>query len=184
METTYGVPRYRFPPVRETLLALVKFCVETLEEGDTPVLLGYSLGKAQEVLSALQGAGFPIMLHAAVARIAKVYEEFGIAFPPYTHFEPAAAAGHVLIGPPSINGSRMLRSLHHPRLAAITGWAMDPGAARRFQVDVAFPFQIMRITMICSAMSKSCVPIACSPFTDSRRNSRATFASEGSRRGP
>ena len=47
-----------------------------------------------------------------------------------------------------------------------------------------FPFQIMRITMICSTMSKSCVPIACSPFTDSRRNSRATFASEGSRRGP
>ncbi len=80
METTYGVPRYRFPPVRETLLALVKFCVETLEEGDTPVLLGYSLGKAQEILSALQEAGLPIMLHAAVARIAKVYEEFGIRF--------------------------------------------------------------------------------------------------------
>ncbi len=33
----------------------------------------------------------------------------------------------------------MLQSLHHPRVAAITGWAMDPGAVRRFQVDVAFP---------------------------------------------
>jgi ATP-dependent DNA ligase I len=139
METTYGVPRYQFPPVRETLLALVKFCVETLEEGDTPVLLGYSLGKAQEVLSALQEAGLPIMLHAAVARVAKVYEEFNVAFPPYAHFEATTAAGHVLIGPPSMNGSRMLQSLHHPRVAAITGWAMDPGAVRRFQVDVAFP---------------------------------------------
>ena len=139
METTYGMPRYQFPPVRETLLALAKFCVETLEEGDTPVLLAYSLGKAQEILSALQGAGLPIMLHAAVAKIAKVYEEFDIAFPPYTNFEPTRAAGHVLIGPPRINGSRMLQGLHNPRVAAVTGWAMDPGAARRFQVDVAFP---------------------------------------------
>ena len=54
METTYGMPRYQFPAVRETLLALLKFCVETLEDGETPVLLAYSLGKAQEILSALQ----------------------------------------------------------------------------------------------------------------------------------
>ena len=139
METTYGMPRYQFPPVRETLLALLKFCVETLEDGETPVLLAYSLGKAQEILSALQGAGLPVMVHAAIARIAKVYEEFGITFPPYTHFEATKAAGHVLICPPSINGSRMLQSLRHPRVAALTGWAMDPGAVRRFQVDAAFP---------------------------------------------
>ena len=139
IETTYGLPRYQFPPVRDTLSALVKFCVETLEDGDTPVLLGYSLGKAQEALSALQGAGLPMMLHPAVARITEVYEEFGIAFPPYTHFEAATAAGHVLICPPNINGSRMLQSLRRPRLAALTGWAMDPGAVRRLQVDAAFP---------------------------------------------
>ena len=33
METTYGMPRYQFPPVRETLAALLKFCVEALEDG-------------------------------------------------------------------------------------------------------------------------------------------------------
>ncbi len=138
METTYGLPRYQFPPVSQTLEAVVKFCMEALEDGETPVLLGYALGKAQEILAALQGVKLPVMVHGSIARMAKVYEEFGSAFPPYAEFEAATAAGHVLICPPSVNGSRMLRSLRG-RVAALTGWAMDPGAAHRLQVDAAFP---------------------------------------------
>jgi DNA ligase-1 len=139
METTYGLPRYQFPPASQTLEAVVRFCAEALEEGETPVLLGYALGKAQEILAALEGMKLPVMVHTAIGRMAKVYEEFGIAFPPYTEFEAANAAGHVLICPPSANGSRMMRSLRRCRVAALTGWAMDPGAVHRLQVDAAFP---------------------------------------------
>ena len=138
METTYGLPRYQFPPVSQTLEAVVKFCLEALEDGQTPILLGYALGKAQEILAALHSVKLPVMVHASIARMAKVYAEFGIAFPPYAEFEAATAAGHVLICPPSVNGSRMLRSLRG-RVAALTGWAMDPGAVHRLQVDAAFP---------------------------------------------
>jgi DNA ligase 1 len=139
METTYGLPRYQFPPTDGTLDAILKFCREALEEGETPVLFGYALGKAQEILAALQTANLPVMLHGAIARIAKVYEEFGIIFPPYDHFEAKASRGHVIICPPAINGSRTLQALHRPRTAALTGWAMDPGAVHRLQVDAAFP---------------------------------------------
>ncbi|HEY5743839.1 MAG TPA: MBL fold metallo-hydrolase, partial [Terrimicrobiaceae bacterium] len=139
METTYGLPRYQFPPVDETLAGIVKFCLEALEDGDTPVLLGYALGKAQEILCALNGARLPVMLHPSIAKIAKVYKEFGIAFPPYAQFEAAEAVGHVLICPPSVNGSRMLQTLRRPRTAALTGWAIDLGAIHRLQVDAAFP---------------------------------------------
>jgi DNA ligase 1 len=138
METTYGLPRYQFPPVSQTLEAVVKFCLEALEDGETPVLLGYALGKAQEILAALQGVKLPVMVHSSIARMARVYEEFGIVFPPYTELEAATAAGHVLICPPSVNGSRVLRSLRC-RVAALTGWAMDSGAVHRLQVDAAFP---------------------------------------------
>ena len=139
METTYGLPRYQFPPTEETLGAIIKFCHETLEEDETPVLFGYALGKAQEILAALQTAHLPVMLHGAIARIARVYEDFGVVFPPYVHFEAKAARGHVIICPPAINGSRTLRLLHRPRTAALTGWAMDAGAVHRLQVDAAFP---------------------------------------------
>ena len=57
METTYGLPRYRLPPTEEVIEQIVAFCRETLEDGAVPVLLGYSLGKAQEILCALTGAG-------------------------------------------------------------------------------------------------------------------------------
>ena len=139
METTYGLPRYQFPPTEETLGAIIKFCREALEEGETPVLFGYALGKAQEILAALQTANLPVMLHGAIARIARVYEEFGVVFPPYAHFEAKASRGHVIICPPAINGSRTLQLLHRPRTAALTGWAMDAGAVHRLQVDAAFP---------------------------------------------
>ena len=139
METTYGMPRYQFPPTSDTLAAIIKFCREALEEGETPVLFGYALGKAQEILAALQTADLPVMLHGAIARIAKVYEEFGVVFPPYDHFEAKTSRGHVIICPPAINGSRTLQFLHRPRTAALTGWAIDAGAVHRLQVDAAFP---------------------------------------------
>jgi len=139
METTYGLPRYRFPPAGETIAAVVRFCVEAVEDGETPVLLGYALGKGQEILSALAGAGLPIMLHNAILRIARIYEEFGIAFPPYATFAANRAAGHVVVCPPQMAGSKVLRSIRQRRVAALTGWALDPATVHRMQVDAAFP---------------------------------------------
>ena len=124
METTYGLPRYQFPPTEETLGAIIKFCREALEEGETPVLFGYALGKAQEILAALQTANLPVMLHGAIARIAKVYEEFGVVFPPYAQFEAKASRGHVIICPPAINGSRTLQLVHRPANGS-THWLGD-----------------------------------------------------------
>jgi len=139
METTFGLPRYQFPPAEKVAAEVVKFCHEALEDGEVPVLLGYALGKAQEILSVLAGAGLPIMLHGTIAKIAKVYEEFGIVFPAFEKFDAANAAGHVLVCPPNVNGSRTLTAIKSRRVAMLTGWAMDPGAVYRQQVDAAFP---------------------------------------------
>lgn len=139
METTFGLPRYQFPPAAEVTAAVVKFCHEALEDGDTPVLLGYALGKAQEILAVLAGAGLPIMLHGAIAKIARVYEDFGIVFPPFEKYDAPNLPGHVLVCPPNVNGSRMLTAIKKRRVAMLTGWAMDSGAVHRLQVDAAFP---------------------------------------------
>lgn len=139
METTFGLPRYQFPPAEETTAAVLKFCLEAIEDGETPVLLGYALGKAQEILAVLGGAGLPIMLHGAVWNITKVYEEFGLRFPPHEKYDAARVAGHVIVAPPNVNGSRMLARIRNRRVAVLTGWAMDPSAVHRLQVDAAFP---------------------------------------------
>lgn len=139
METTYGLPRYQFPPAEQTMAAVVKFCHETLEDGETPILLGYALGKAQEILSVLNGAGLPVMLHGAVWNITKVYEEFGVQFPPHEKYDAERAEGHVIVCPPNANGSRLLSKIKKRRVGVLTGWALDSGAVHRLQVDAAFP---------------------------------------------
>jgi len=139
METTFGRPHYVFPPTGEVVSAILRFCRETLEDGDTPVLLAYSLGKAQEVLSALAHADLPIMLHGAVARITEVYASLGAVFPSYQKYRAGAAQGHVVICPPNVNGSAMLQKLPRRRVAALTGWALDPGAIHRMRCDAVFP---------------------------------------------
>ena len=139
METTYGLPRYRLPPTDEVIAQIVAFCRDALEENAVPVLLGYSLGKAQEILCSLAGAGLTPMLHGSVFRMTRIYEQFGQSFCEYERYNPNALAGKVLICPPSANRSRMLEKIPSKRVAMISGWAVDPNAKYRYQVDAAFP---------------------------------------------
>lgn len=139
METTFGLPMFRFPPVQDVLASLRRFVRETLDDQGIPVLLGYSLGKAQEILAALSELDVPIMLHSSVMQLMPVCEAEMTAVPKYRAFDPAEAAGHVLIFPPMGTRSLAIRKLKNARTAMFTGWAMQPGAKFRYQVDEVFP---------------------------------------------
>lgn len=139
METTYGKSHYVFPPTDQVLRDIAQFCLHALEDQETPVLFGYSLGKSQELLSGLAEARLPVMLHPQTHALTKVYEELGVQFPPYRAFDAAAVAGHVVICPPQAAQSSFLKKIARRRTATITGWALDPGATFRYQCDAAFP---------------------------------------------
>ena len=139
METTFGLSRYRFPPTEQVIGQVVAFCREAIENGHVPVLLGYSLGKAQEILCSLEGAGLIPMLHGSVYQMTRIYEQFGQSFCKYVRYNTNDVAGKVLICPPSANRSRMLEKIARKRVAMISGWAVDPNAVYRYQVDAAFP---------------------------------------------
>jgi DNA ligase 1 len=138
METTFGLPRYRFPPTEQVINQIIAFCQETIDDGGVPVLLGYSLGKAQEILCSLDGAGLTPMLHGSVYRMTRIYEQFGQSFCKYFRYNPNDVAGKVLICPPSANHSHMLEKIARKRVAMISGWAVDPNSIYRYQVDAAF----------------------------------------------
>ena len=139
METTYGLPRYRLPPTEEIVEQMVGFCRDTLSDGAVPVLLGYSLGKAQEIICSLSDANLTPMLHGSVYSMTRIYEQFGQSFCKYVRYNANELAGKVLICPPSANRSRMLEKIPRKRVAMISGWAVDPNAIYRYQVDAAFP---------------------------------------------
>src|SRR5436309_15410372 len=128
METTFGLSRYRFPPTEQVINQIIAFCQDTIDDGGLPVLLGYSLGKAQEILCSLDGAGLTPMLHGSVYRMTRIYEQFGQSFCNYVRYNANEVAGKVLICPPSANRSQMLEKIPHRRVAMISGWAVDPNA--------------------------------------------------------
>lgn len=139
METTYGRPHYDLPPTERVLSDIIAWCRAALDEGDTPVLFGYSLGKSQEILRSLAGAALPVMLHPQTHKLTGIYEAMGIDFPPYAAFDAATCAGHVVICPPQATNSAFVRKIPRRRTAVLTGWALDPGARFRYQCDAAFP---------------------------------------------
>lgn len=139
METTFGLPRYVFPPTEQVLGDIVAFCQQALHDDAVPVLFGYSLGKSQELLQALGRAQLPVMLHQEIFRLTQVYEALGMSFPPYRLFDAFECARHVVLCPPQTAGSAFLRKIEHRRTAMITGWAIDAGAKFRYQCDAAFP---------------------------------------------
>jgi ATP-dependent DNA ligase I len=139
METTFGLPRYQFPPTEKVIKQIVAFCRDAIAEGAVPVLLGYSLGKAQEILCSLDGAGLMPMLHGSVYQMTRIYERSGQSFCKYLRYKKNDIAGKVLICPPSASHSPMIENIPGRRVAMISGWAVEPNAIYRYQVDAAFP---------------------------------------------
>jgi DNA ligase 1 len=139
MECTFGLPHYVFPPTSQTVAAILQFVQETIEDGGIPVLLGYSLGKAQEILCALAEAGHPVMVHKSIWEMTRAVAPLLGKLPEYELFDASRAKGHVLLFPPSNGKSLVLKKLKVCRTAMLTGWAMNPGARFRYQVDEIFP---------------------------------------------
>ena len=139
MECTFGLPHFRFPPREETLERVRRFVTETLEDGGIPVLLGYSLGKAQEILCGLAGLGVPVMVHKSIRDMTRVVTDLVGPLPEYRLFDGADAKGHVLVFPPSAARSQIVRRLKVCRTAMLSGWGLESGASYRYQVDEVFP---------------------------------------------
>jgi putative mRNA 3-end processing factor len=138
LESTFGDPRYVFPPKSETLQAVRKFVDDALSDGVTPVLLGYALGKAQEILKFLSDAGYRCAAHPVVHAVNKVYEAHGVPFPNVRSLPPEGPAPlEVVVAPPHLSRSPAMRGVRRRRTAVLTGWAVDGG--RHFRADAAFP---------------------------------------------
>lgn len=137
METTFGHPRYRFPDPETVVGEMAAWCTACLAEGVTPVLLGYSLGKSQEILAALRGHGFHFLLQSTVYDTTRIAEDCGVSFPPYDRWQPGAGEGSVVICPPHLR-RWIADKLPAHRTAIVSGWALDPSARFRYGADAAF----------------------------------------------
>jgi Cft2 family RNA processing exonuclease len=140
MECTYGLARYRFPPRQQVLERLFDLITAAQANGRVPILLCYSLGKAQELTAHLTRNGFSVMLHGAAYAISQIYEQSGIPLGPFERYAAGQLAGQVLIVPPHVRNSRMITAIKNAEIFAITGWALDSSAVYRYQAHHGIPF--------------------------------------------
>ena len=141
LETTFGLPCYEFPNQMEIEAQVLRFVNDAFADGETPILLGYSLGKAQEALALLTEHGIPALLHTAVAAMTLACRAAGVqGLPEPLVFEGHAQPGYVIIAPPNTLRSDLFRGIKAKRTAMLTGWAMQPGAKYRYRVDEIIPF--------------------------------------------
>jgi DNA ligase-1 len=139
MESTFGLPRYVLPPASAIESQLCDFVKESLAGGHTPLLFGYSLGKAQEIAAILTAHGLPFVNTASVAQMTEACRAAGLPLPAAEIWQEEIPGGHALIAPPQFLRHKDFSRIPRPRTAMMTGWALHPSARFRYDVDAAIP---------------------------------------------
>ncbi len=140
MESTFGSPEYIVNDSRETLVAaLAAFIEDCYRSGLSPVVLAYSLGKAQEAMKILGDLGFAVRVQRTAWEFAQVYQEYGVSFQNCAPWrEGNIARGEVLILPPHLCQTRTFLSLSRTRTVLLSGWANGENGFR-YNSDHAIP---------------------------------------------
>jgi Cft2 family RNA processing exonuclease len=148
MESTYGQPHFRFPPWRQVADELLERVEAAFRAGRQPIVLGYSLGKAQEITRILTAGGFNVTLHGAAHAMSEIHTRLGVDLGPYRRYAfgdfhgPRALDPRqrgVLVAPPHCARTGFCTRFDNPCRIAITGWALQKNAIYRYGVEHALP---------------------------------------------
>lgn len=144
-ESTFGLPIYRWPRVEDVARELNAWWAGNAAAGVTSVVLAYSLGKTQRVISMLDGSIGPIGLHGAPMRFDGAYRAAGVAMPAVMHAGGENVAklkgAGLVIAPGSAAGSPWLKKLAGKggvSTAQVSGWMAVRGRRRWRASDRGF----------------------------------------------
>jgi putative mRNA 3-end processing factor len=142
MESTFALPVYHWPAESTVFDQLNHWWQANRAAGRTSLVLAYSLGKAQRLLSGLDPAIGPILLHGAVDNVTARYRQAGVVLPPTIKAEAQTLKRHrgqaLVVAPPSAHGSTWVRRLGTFSAAMASGWMQTRGNRTRRAVDRGF----------------------------------------------
>ena len=141
-ESTFGLPIYRWAPQRALFADIDRWWAGNAAAGRASLLLGYSFGKAQRILSGVDPSIGPIVVHSAVEPLNRAYRAAGVALPEtklVTEITDKADLKRALvIAPPSVQNSTWSKRFGDHSDAFASGWMQLRGARRRRAVDRGF----------------------------------------------
>jgi len=137
IESTFGDPRYCHQPRDEAIAELLALVRRTLDDGATPVVEAYELGKSQEVSRILTLAGIGVLQSPSVFAITEVYRQCGVERGDCRPYRDRPQPGMAVVVPPRAQRQGRLRGLSRAVSIAVTGWASNPTTRGRLGVDHA-----------------------------------------------
>ena len=141
MEATYGRPDYIFPDQEQVLSTAVRTLRSWLGQGEKPIVQGWAVGKAQEILHHLLADGFDVLVEQKIYGVARAYQEAGVDFPGEFHlFDGQWPEGFVLLCPPGKRSGAAAQGFRGLRFMELTGWAVDGENRWGRRCDASLPF--------------------------------------------
>ncbi|CAI8356793.1 MAG: Ribonuclease [Opitutia bacterium UBA7350] len=138
MESTFGRPEFVFPSLEVVHEKIISFCRENLREKQIPILLAYSLGKAQEVLKILERGALPIMAHRTIRSFNPIYGQYEFAMPETRPLDFDNMEGQVVVMPPTVR-KQIPRKIPPHKIAMVSGWALQESARFRYRTHTVLP---------------------------------------------
>ncbi|MDR4491118.1 MBL fold metallo-hydrolase RNA specificity domain-containing protein [Candidatus Nitrosocosmicus agrestis] len=148
IESTFGKREYIFPPLQKVVHQVNSILSELYDRGVPVILMGYSLGKAQTLVS-LFGFWKPLFVHDEIFKFNKIHRQFGIDLEPDISLSHALENGllnrkpWVLIYPLTTPRNSVLQTLKK-KYGAVTigfsGWGINKGYKTMMNLDYVIPF--------------------------------------------
>lgn len=140
-ESTFGLPIYNWLDPQQYAEQMKSWHLRNREEGKTSVFIGYSLGKAQRIMKAVEGCG-KIFVHNSVAKINEAITSCGVSLPEYeiVYFNEDLKKinNEIVIVPPALLDSNMIRRIPNRATGLCSGWMQVRGSRRWRSADAGF----------------------------------------------
>ncbi len=141
-ESTFGLPIYRWRPDAEVFAEINAWWAANAAAGRASVLMCYSFGKAQRILSGLDASIAPIVVHSAIQTLNTAYREAGVNLPETKLVsevaDPLDFKRAMVLCPPSAALGPWIKRFGDFSDAFASGWMQLRGARRRGSYDKGF----------------------------------------------
>lgn len=140
-ESTFGLPIYSWKEEAELQNQLQQWILNNQKQNKTNVFFGYSLGKAQRIMSLVDGID-QVYVHSAINNINQAISKSGIVLPKSklitSDFNKKDIQNKIVILPPALLGSKLLKKIPNAATAICSGWMQIRGNRRWKGVDAGF----------------------------------------------
>lgn len=140
-ESTFGLPIYKWLTVAEQEEQMRNWVEKNQSNGKTSVFIGYSLGKSQRIMKALEGLG-ELHVHYSIAKLNEAYQSVGVRLPAYNTVDLREDKKHlngkIVLLPPALVDNPAMKKIPNMAYAICSGWMQIRGARRWRSADAGF----------------------------------------------